>query len=155
MRALLQRVAEASVTVESQEVGRIGRGLLVFLGISHPDGEDEARYIVEKILNLRVFDDSQGRFDRSALDIDAELLIVSQFTLYASTRKGRRPSFTEAAPPDQAEALFDRTVEIFRDSPLKVQTGRFQAHMKVHLMNDGPVTIMLDSADRQLPRRGR
>ena len=155
MRALLQRVAEASVAVESLEVGRIGPGLLVLLGISHPDGEDEARYLVEKTLNLRVFNDSEGRFDRSALDIDAELLIVSQFTLYASTRKGRRPSFTEAAPPDQAEALFDRTVEIFRDSLLKVQTGRFQAHMKVHLVNDGPVTIMLDSADRQLPRRRR
>ena len=147
MRALVQRVARASVTVDGPEIGRIRSGLLVLLGVSRQDGEEEARYIADKTLNLRVFDDPEGRFDRSALDVGAELLVVSQFTLYASTRKGRRPSFTDAAPPERAE--------LFRDSGLTVQTGRFQARMKVHLVNDGPVTIMLDSAHLQLPRRSR
>ena len=155
MRALVQRVAGASVAVDGLEVGRIRSGLLVLLGVSRLDGEDEARYIVDKTLNLRIFDDPEGRFDRSALDAGAELLVVSQFTLYASTRKGRRPSFIDAAPPERAEELFNHTVELFRDSGLTVQTGRFQARMKVHLVNDGPVTIMLDSADLQLPRRSR
>ena len=153
MRALVQRVSEASVSVADEVVGRIGAGLLVFIGLSREDSEGEAQYIVDKTLNLRIFPDETGRFDRSALDIGAELLIISQFTLYGDTRKGRRPSFARAAPPEQAGPLFDRTVELFAESGLKVETGRFQAHMDVAIHNDGPVTIMLDSADRARPRR--
>ena len=154
MRALVQRVASASVAVDDEMVGHIGPGLVVLLGISRQDDEEAARYIVDKTVNLRVFPDDQGRFNFSPLDIGAELLIVSQFTLYGDTRKGRRPSFTEAAPPEKAEVLFNRTVEIFRVTGLTVETGRFQAHMLVSIYNDGPVTIMLDSADRERPRRG-
>ncbi|MCH7800288.1 MAG: D-tyrosyl-tRNA(Tyr) deacylase [Chloroflexi bacterium] len=154
MRALVQRVSCASVSIDGDEVGRIGRGLVVLVGISREDTEAEARYVADKIVGLRIFDDERGRFDRSALDIEAELLIVSQFTLYGNTRRGRRPSFTDAAPPEQAEALFSQTVDLFAATGLKVQTGRFQAHMMVSIHNDGPVTIMLDSADRERPRRG-
>ena len=154
MRALVQRVAEASVTVGSEVIGRIGAGLVVLVGVSREDTEDEARHIVGKVANLRIFNDDEGRFNRSALDTGAELLVVSQFTLYGDTRKGRRPSFVEAAPPENAEALFTRTVELFTETGLTVETGRFQAHMMVAIHNDGPVTIMLDSDDRQRPRRG-
>ncbi len=154
MRALIQRVADASVAVNGEVVGRIGTGLLVLLGVTHSDGEEDAEYIVSKTVNLRVFPDDEGRFNRSALDVGAELLLVSQFTLYADTRRGRRPSFTDAAPPEQAEALFNHVVKLFRETNLKVETGRFQAHMLVSINNDGPVTIMLDSADRERPRRG-
>lgn len=154
MRALVQRVSEASVSVAGEIVGRIGPGLVVLLGVSKHDSDEDASYIVGKAVNLRIFADDQERFNRSALDIGAELLIVSQFTLYGDTRKGRRPSFTEAAPPEQAEAAFNRVVEMFRESGLTVQTGIFQAHMMVSIQNDGPVTIMLDSADRGRPRRG-
>ncbi len=154
MRALVQRVSGASVTVGGEVIGQIGRGLVVLLGIAAWDGEDEARYIVDKAVNLRIFPDEEGRFNRSALDVGAELLVVSQFTLYGDTRRGRRPSFADAAPPERAQQLFQRTVELFRESGLKVETGRFQAHMLVSIQNDGPVTIMLDSADRERPRRG-
>ena len=154
MRALVQRVASASVSVGDEVVGSIGSGLVVFLGISRRDEEEDSRYIVGKTLNLRIFPDDEGRFNRSALDVGAELLIVSQFTLYGDTRKGRRPSFSEAAAPEQAEPLFNQTVEMLAESGLRVQTGRFQAHMVVSIHNDGPVTIMLDSADRLRPRRG-
>ena len=154
MRALVQRVSNASVAIGADDVGSIGRGLVVLLGISQTDGEEEARHIVSKVVNLRIFDNEEGKFDRSALDIGAELLIVSQFTLYGDTRKGRRPSFTEAASPDQAEKLFDQTVELFKQTGLGVETGKFQAHMMVSIHNDGPVTIMLDSEDRERPRRG-
>ncbi|MCH7786343.1 MAG: D-tyrosyl-tRNA(Tyr) deacylase [Chloroflexi bacterium] len=154
MRALVQRVSEASVSVAGEVVGRIGSGLVILLGVSKHDSDEDASYIVGKAVNLRIFADDQERFNCSALDIGAELLIVSQFTLYGDTRKGRRPSFTEAAPPEQAEAAFNRVVEMFRESGLTVQTGIFQAHMMVSIQNDGPVTIMLDSADRGRPRRG-
>ena len=154
MRALIQRVSRASVSVDCNRIAEIGRGLVVFLGIGGGDGEEEARYIADKVANLRIFDDAEGKFDGSALDTGAELLVVSQFTLYGSTRKGRRPSFTQAAPPEQAEPLVDRTVEILREAGLSVAIGRFQAHMLVSIENDGPVTIMLDSEDRKLPRRG-
>ena len=153
MRALVQRVSEASVTVGDETVGRIGAGLLVFIGLSRDDSEAEARHIVDKTVNLRIFPDETGRFNRSALDVGAALLVISQFTLYGDARKGRRPSFTQAAPPEQAGPLFDRTVELFEESGLEVETGLFQAHMDVALRNDGPVTIMLDSADRARPRR--
>ena len=154
MRALVQRVSHASVAIGGEVVGSIGSGLVVLLGIARPDTEEDAHYIVGKTVNLRIFADQEGRFNRSALEIGAELLIVSQFTLYGDTRKGRRPSFTEAAPPEQAEPLFNQTVELFRESGLAVQTGRFQAHMGVSIQNDGPVTIMLDSADTERARRG-
>ena len=154
MRALVQRVAEASVRVDNELIGSIGPGLVVLVGISSGDKEEEARYIANKVVGLRIFNDEEGRFNRSALDTGAELLVVSQFTLYGDTRKGRRPSFTEAAPPELAEPLFHTAVEFFKESGLTVQTGVFQAHMMVSIDNDGPVTIMLDSDDRQRPRRG-
>jgi D-tyrosyl-tRNA(Tyr) deacylase len=154
MRALVQRVTQASVTVEGQVVGSIGPGLLVFLGVGQGDTEEDATYLVEKVANLRIFADAEGRFNLSALDVKGEVLLVSQFTLYAETRKGRRPSFTGAAPPQEAEALFQRTAVQLRATGLRVQTGRFQTHMRVHLVNDGPVTIFLDSAERRTPRRG-
>ena len=153
MRALVQRVARASVTVDREVLGSIGPGLVVLVGISREDGCDEADYIVGKTVNLRIFNDEDGRFNLSALDVGAQLLVVSQFTLYGDTRRGRRPSFVDAAPPEEAEALFDHTVSGFAQTGLTVETGRFQAHMTVSIENDGPVTIMLDSADRERPRR--
>ena len=153
MRALVQRVTRASVAVE-QVVGRIEKGLVVFVGIGQDDEDEDARYVVEKVVNLRIFDDEDGRFDVSALEAAAQLLVVSQFTLYADVRKGRRPSFTDAAPPEKAQALFDRTVGLFRETGLRVETGRFQQRMVVDIQNDGPVTLMVDSADRHRPRRG-
>ncbi len=153
MRALIQRVSEASVTVGADVVGAIGPGLVVLVGFSGTDRDEQALHIVNKTANLRIFNDEDGKFHRSALDIGAELLIVSQFTLYGDTRKGRRPSFVDAAPPEQAEHLFGRTVELFRETGLPVETGRFQAHMLVSILNDGPVTIMLDSDDTKRPRR--
>ena len=154
MRAVVQRVGEASVLIDGQEVGRIGAGLAILLGVGKEDEEADAQYLVEKILNLRIFADEENRFNRSALDVGAELLLVSQFTLYADTRKGRRPDFTAAAPPQHAETLYEYTVDRFRQAGLKVATGRFQEYMQVRLENDGPVTILLDSADRHRPRRG-
>ncbi len=153
MRALIQRVTGASVTVEGERVGAIGPGLVVLLGIGQRDGEEDAAYLVDKIVNLRLFPDDRGRFDRSAIETGADLLVVSQFTLYSSTRKGRRPSFVEAAAPEEAEPLFQKAVELFRRSGLTVETGRFQKHMLVEVHNDGPVTLMLDSQDRHQPRR--
>ena len=154
MRALVQRVARASVAVEDDVVGQIQRGLVVFLGVGRDDGEEDARYVVEKVVNLRIFDDEAGRFNISALETAAQLLLISQFTLYADVRKGRRPSFTDAAPPEQAESLYERTVSLFRETGLRVETGRFQQRMVVNIQNEGPVTIMVDSSDRHRPRRG-
>ena len=154
MRALIQRVTRASVSVDGAKVGTAGAGLAVMLGVARDDEEEDSRYLVERISNLRIFSDEQNRFNRSALNVGAELLIISQFTLYAGTRKGRRPDFTQAAAAEKAEHLYDRTVELFRETGLKVETGRFGEHMLVDLQNDGPVTIMLDSADRSRPRRG-
>ena len=133
-------------------LGRIGPGLVVLVGICRDDVEQDADYVVTKTLNLRVFADEDDRFDLSAGDVGADLLVISQFTLYADTRKGRRPSFTNAAPPDQAQPLFQLALARFRDSGLRVETGQFQAHMLVSIQNDGPVTIWLDSADRHRPR---
>ena len=154
MRALVQRVAGAWVEVDSKEIDRISGGLVVMLGIAKDDSLEDARYLVEKATNLRVFADDDNRFNRSALDVGAEFLVISQFTLYADTRRGRRPDFTQAAPPDEAEELYLHTVELFRESRLRVETGRFREHMVVHIDNDGPVTLMLDSADRHRARRG-
>ena len=145
MRALLQRVTRASVIVGEETVGSIGPGLVVFLGVGAGDTEADARLLADKLLQLRIFSDDAGKFNRSALDTRAGILVVSQFTLYADARKGRRPSFTEAAPPVLAESLYNRVVDLLRASGLTVETGRFAAHMRVELVNDGPVTIWLDS----------
>jgi len=145
VKALLQRVTGATVSVAGEVVGRIGRGLVVFVGVANGDTEKDAQYLIQKTINLRIFSDEVGRFNLSALDIKGELLVVSQFTLLADTRKGRRPSFIEAAPPAQAEELFERFVEQAGATGLKVETGRFQQYMQVEIHNDGPVTILLDS----------
>ncbi|TET17075.1 MAG: D-tyrosyl-tRNA(Tyr) deacylase [Dehalococcoidia bacterium] len=148
MKALLQRVTGASVSVAGEVVGRIGRGLVIFVGVASGDTEKDVNYLVQKIVNLRIFPDDGGRFNLSALDIKGDLLVVSQFTLLADTRKGRRPSFVEAAPPAQAEELFEQFVEQARATGLKVETGRFQEYMQVEIHNDGPVTILLDSRQK-------
>ena len=153
MRALIQRVTESSVEIDGLEVGRTGPGLLVLVGVATGDDEADARYLVDKTVNLRIFADEQNRFNRSALDVGAEFLVVSQFTLYGDTRKGRRPDFSQAAPPNEAERLYEAAVQMFRDAGIKVATGRFQEYMQVRLQNDGPVTLLLDSADRNRPRR--
>jgi D-tyrosyl-tRNA(Tyr) deacylase len=145
MKALLQRVTQASVTVDGEKVSQIGRGLVALVGVAQGDSERDARYLADKTVNLRIFPDEAGKFNLSLLDIRGELLAVSQFTLLADTRKGRRPSFTQAALPSQAEALFNSFVEVSRASGLKVSTGRFQQHMLVEIHNDGPVTVLLDS----------
>jgi D-tyrosyl-tRNA(Tyr) deacylase len=145
VKVLLQKVTSASVSVAGEVVGRIGRGLVVLVGVANGDSEKDARYLAQKLVNLRLFSDEEGRFNLSALEIGGELLLVSQFTLLADTRKGRRPSFSDAAPPAQAEELFQRFVEAVKATGLKVETGRFQQYMQVEIHNDGPVTIMLES----------
>ena len=148
MKALLQRVTSASVSVGGEVVGSIGRGLVVLVGVADRDGDKDIQYLAQKIVNLRIFADQEDKFNLSALDIKGELLLVSQFTLLADTRKGRRPSFTGAAPPPQAEELFRQLVEQVKASGLRVATGRFQQYMQLEIHNDGPVTIMLDSKDK-------
>jgi D-aminoacyl-tRNA deacylase len=147
VKALLQRVSSAAVSVAGEVVGSIGPGLVVFVGVAGGDSTLDVHYLVQKILHLRIFADSGSKFNLSALDIRGDLLIISQFTLIADTRKGRRPSFTDAAPPEQAEGLFNLFMEEARTSGLKVAAGRFQQHMLVDIHNDGPVTIILDSRD--------
>ncbi|HSK65308.1 MAG TPA: D-aminoacyl-tRNA deacylase [Anaerolineales bacterium] len=144
MRALLQRVSRANVTVEDKVISRIGKGLVILLGVGHGDGEAQASYLAEKIANLRVFEDEQGKTNLSILDVSGEAIVVSQFTLYADTRKGRRPSFIDAALPDVAAPLVDRFVELLRSHGVPTQTGQFGAHMEVEIHNDGPVTIWLE-----------
>ena len=148
MKALLQRESKASVIIDNEVVGRIGHGLVVFLGISSQDTDRDAHYLAEKTVNLRIFPDSEGRFNLSILDTLGELLVVSQFTLLADTKKGRRPSFTDAAPPAEAEALYEQFLSLLGSSGLKVEGGRFQQYMMVEIHNDGPVTILLDSRDK-------
>lgn len=148
MKGLLQRVTSASVSIEGEEVGSIDRGLVVFLGVAAGDTEKDAQYLAQKIAGLRIFADKEGKFNLSALDVRGELLLVSQFTLMADTRKGRRPSFTGAAPPAQADKLFNYFVTQVKATGLKVATGRFQAYMHVDIQNDGPVTILLDSREK-------
>ena len=147
MKALLQRVTDASVSVAGEVVGRIGPGLVVFVGIAQGDTEKDAQFLAQKTVNLRIFADEEGKFNLSALDVKGELLLVSQFTLLADTKKGRRPSFVEAAPPAQAEELFEQFVEQARATGLKVETGGFQQYMQVEIHKDGPVTILLDSRE--------
>ncbi len=148
MKALLQRVTEGRVSVAGEEVGRIGRGLVVFVGVAEGDEERDIEYLVHKMVNLRIFGDDAGRFNLSAMDVGGELLLVSQFTLMADTRRGRRPGFTDAAPPERAEEMFQRFVQRAHATGLKVETGRFQQYMQVEIHNDGPVTILLDSKDK-------
>ena len=145
MKALLQRVTGASVSVAGEVVGRIGRGLVIFVGVANGDTEADAQYLAQRAVNLRIFPDEEGKFNLSVLEVNGELLVVSQFTLLADTRKGRRPNFIEAAPPAQAEELFGKFVDAAQASGLKVETGRFQQYMRVEIHNDGPVTILLDS----------
>jgi D-tyrosyl-tRNA(Tyr) deacylase len=148
MKVLVQRVSRASVTVGEEIVGWIGLGLVGLVGVAQGDTEEDARYLVEKMVNLRIFPDEAGKFNRSLVDVGGGLLLVSQFTLISDTRKGRRPSFIEAAGPGEAEALFNRFVDLARATGLRVETGRFQQHMLVEIHNDGPVTILLDSKSR-------
>ncbi len=144
MRVLIQRVSNASVTVEQQTISSIGKGLLILLGIGHGDEEEQVKFLAEKTANLRIFEDEQGKTNLSVLDVKGEAIVVSQFTLYANTSKGRRPSFIEAALPEVAEPLVDRFAELLRSHGVSVQTGKFGADMKVEIHNDGPVTIWLE-----------
>ena len=141
----MQRVSRGSVAIEGQVVGQIGRGLVVLLGVGHGDGEAEARLLAEKVANLRIFEDTAGKMNLSLLDVGGEALVVSQFTLYADTRRGRRPGFTDAALPDVAEPLVQRFADHLRAAGIPVATGRFGAMMLVEIHNDGPVTILLDT----------
>ena len=145
MRAVVQRVSRAKVTVDGEITGEIGNGLLVLLGVSKNDAETDADYLVEKIVNLRIFEDADDKMNLSLMDVKGSMLVVSQFTLYGDTRRGRRPSFIDAAPPADANRLYEYFVEKARELIEQVATGRFQAMMDVELVNDGPVTIMLDS----------
>jgi D-tyrosyl-tRNA(Tyr) deacylase len=147
MRALLQRVTHASVTVDEQVVGQIGMGLLVLLGVGQDDSEAQVKTLADKIVHMRIFGDDEGKMNRSLLDIGGEVLVVSQFTLYADIRRGRRPSFTNAAPPSLAEPLVERFKEAITAYGLRVTDGIFGAHMQVELLNDGPVTILLDTEE--------
>ena len=145
MRAVVQRVSAAWVRVDAAEVGRIAQGLLVLLGVGREDGDADADQLAEKVVNLRIFADEAGHMNRSLLDVRGELLVVSQFTLYGDARKGRRPSFVDAAPPVEAERLYRRFIAQAGASGLRIATGVFQAMMEVGLVNEGPVTILLDS----------
>lgn len=144
MRVLIQQVSKASVTVDQQTISSIGKGLLILLGVGHGDGEEQAGFLAEKTANLRIFEDEQGKTNLSILDVKGEAIVVSQFTLYANTQKGRRPSFIEAALPEVAEPLVNRFVELLRGHGVPTQTGKFGAHMEVEIHNDGPVTIWLE-----------
>lgn len=144
MRVVIQRVSQGSVIVGDRTVAKIGPGVVILLGIGPQDGEEQSRYLVEKIANLRIFEDDSGKMNRSLLDIGGEAIVVSQFTLYADTRKGRRPSFTDAAPPDIASPLVNHFVELLNQQGVPTQTGEFGAHMSVNITNDGPVTIWIE-----------
>jgi len=148
MRAVVQRVTKASVTIDGKIVGKINQGLVVLLGVKHGDTEADAKFLADKCVNLRIFADDAGKFNLSARDVTGEILAISQFTLYGDTRKGRRPSFVAAAPPEISEPLYDKFVEYLRGSGLKVATGEFGAMMLVEIHNDGPVTIILESKEK-------
>jgi len=145
MRIILQRVKEAKVEVDGEVIAQIGKGVLVLLGAGKEDSEHDVEYLVDKILNLRIFEDEEGKMNLSVIDSGGEVLVVSQFTLYGDCRKGRRPSFDKAAPPEVAENLYELFVKKVRERGVKVETGKFRAMMDVHLVNWGPVTLMLDS----------
>jgi D-tyrosyl-tRNA(Tyr) deacylase len=145
LRAVIQRVSEASVTVDGQVVGRVGKGLLVLLGVGHDDTEDDVRLMADKIVGLRCFADDDSKFNLSLMDVGGAILAISQFTLFGDCRKGRRPSFSDAARPEPATQLYDAFVQRCRDKGLTVETGEFGAHMDVRLTNDGPVTLLIDT----------
>ena len=145
MRIVLQRVKSAHVDVAGETTGSIGVGLLILLGVTQTDKEEDAEYLADKVVKLRIFPDEEGRMNRSLLEAEGSLLVVSQFTLYGDCRKGRRPSFDQAAPPEQARALYEYFIQRLKSSNIAVETGVFQAEMEIHLINDGPVTFILDS----------
>jgi D-aminoacyl-tRNA deacylase len=147
VRVLVQRVSEANVVVDGETVGEIGQGLLLLVGVTHDDTADDAAYLAGKVANLRIFEDDEGKLNRSAVDLGLSALVVSQFTLYGNVRKGRRPSFIEAAQPDVASPLVEEMAVKLEAEGLRVERGQFQAHMDVGLVNDGPVTIWLDTAE--------
>jgi D-tyrosyl-tRNA(Tyr) deacylase len=144
MRAVVQRVSRASVSIEGEIIAAIGQGVVVLVGVTHGDQEEQAAWLARKIAGLRIFEDSAGKMNAGLLDVDGAALVISQFTLYADARKGRRPGFTDAAPPDVAEPLVDYFAQVLRDHGVPVETGAFGAHMLVEIHNDGPVTILLD-----------
>ena len=148
MRVVLQRVSHASVTVEEKVIGKIQRGFLLLVGVTHDDAMEDMEYLVRKIVQMRIFEDEEGKLNRSIQDIGGEILSVSQFTLYADTKKGNRPSFSKAAPGDVAIEMFEQFNGLLRETGVPVETGQFGADMKVELLNDGPVTILLDSKTR-------
>ncbi len=148
MRVVLQRVSHASVTVEEKVIGKIQRGFLLLVGVTHDDAMEDMEYLVRKIVQMRIFEDEEGKLNRSIQDIGGKILSVSQFTLYADTKKGNRPSFSKAAPGDVALEMFEQFNGLLRDTGIPVETGQFGADMKVELLNDGPVTILLDSKTR-------
>ena len=145
MRALIQRVSKAAVSVDNQIIGQIEKGLLILLGITHNDNEQALQFVADKCVNLRIFEDAEGKMNRSLMDINGHALVVSQFTLYGDTRKGRRPGFSQAASPDQANALYEQFVSYFKNLGIHTQTGQFAAHMHVEIHNDGPVTLMIEN----------
>lgn len=148
MRACIQRVTESQVSVDTVVVGQIGKGLVVLLGVATGDGEEDVSWLADKIIGLRVFEDHEGKMNRSLVEVGGAMLVVSQFTLYGDCRRGRRPSFTEAAPPEQAERLYTEFVARVRGAGIDVATGRFREHMLVSLVNDGPVTLWIDTAEK-------
>lgn len=143
---MIQRVTEASVTVDGDVIGKIGRGYMILIGVSAEDGDKDVKYMADKVPNLRIFEDEDGKMNHSILDVGGEILAVSQFTLYGDARGGRRPSFSTAARPEMANELYEKLVEAWRAQGLHVETGRFRAEMQVALVNDGPVTLLMDSA---------
>lgn len=145
MRAVVQRVKRGEVRVDGERVASVGQGLLVLLGVAKGDTEKDAKYLAQKVVGLRIFEDASGKLNSSVKEIEGEVLVVSNFTLYGDCRKGRRPSFDKAAPPQEARELYERFVSFLREEGLKVETGKFQTYMEVELVNDGPVTILLDS----------
>lgn len=146
MRAVVQKVSSSKVTVEENVTGQIDKGLLVLLGVTHEDTSNDVDYMIDKILNLRIFEDENGKMNLSLKDVEGELLVVSQFTLYGDCRKGKRPSFSSAAKPELAEKLYEEFIQKAKNQGVIAQTGKFRAHMMVELTNDGPVTMLLDSS---------